>query len=170
MNTVYMFVGVPGSGKSTFYDSCFRGRSEYVAYLSTDRIIEDIAEKRGLTYNDVFKESINEAQAFVEERLHDHLYNGTDVVWDQTNLTVAGRRKKLAMIPDDWKVVAIWFPVPEAAEWKRRLNRPGKTIPLHVIENMVNTFVIPDTTEGFDEVYRFDAFKRKFSGETSETT
>ena len=155
-----MFVGVPGSGKSTFWRN-YLGDCNYV---SSDAIIDEIAKLLETTYDTIFSDTIKLAQNTVERDLEYFFTRNNNIVWDQTNLTVAGRRKKLAMIPDDWKVIAIWFPVPEAAEWKRRLDRPGKTIPPHVLENMVNTFVIPDTTEGFNEVYRFDAFERKLYG------
>lgn len=156
MKTVYMFVGVPGSGKSTFFEK----RLFDCAYISSDDVIDNIAMEYGMTYDEIFKDAIGLAQKIAERTLRNALECEQYIVWDQTNLTVAGRSKKLVMIPNDWKVVAIWFPVPEPAEWKRRLaSRPGKTIPPHVLENMVNTFVVPTVDEGFDEVYRYDEFE-----------
>ena len=164
MKTVYMFVGVPGSGKSTFYNNAQRvALLDAPGYVSTDAIIDHIANEFDTTYDQIFKEAIGLAQKIAEQDLKYWLSTGFNIVWDQTNLTVKGRAQKIAMIPDDWKIVAIWFPIPEKDEWKRRLDRPGKVIPARVLENMANTFTIPDTTEGFDEVYRFDAFKRKYN-------
>lgn len=159
MKTVYMFVGVPGSGKSTFYQK-FSG--DVPGYISTDAIIEHIASEFDMTYDEIFQDTIKLAEKIAVNELKYWLNSGFSIVWDQTNLSVAARKKKIDMIPEDWKIIAIWFPIPEKNEWVRRLDRPGKTIPPHVLENMVSNFTIPDTTEGFDEVYRFDAFEKKY--------
>ena len=47
----------------------------------------------------------------------------------------------------------MYFAVPDAREWHRRLNsRPGKIIPQHVLVNMGQGFTMPSQAEGFDKI------------------
>jgi tRNA uridine 5-carbamoylmethylation protein Kti12 len=57
------------------------------------------------------------------------------------------------MLPD-YEHIAVVFQAPEAGELMRRLNsRPGKEIPIDVIETMVRNFDVPTEEEGFKEIW-----------------
>jgi tRNA uridine 5-carbamoylmethylation protein Kti12 len=46
------------------------------------------------------------------------------------------------------------FKTPEPEELARRLaSRPGKNIPDHVMRSMIDNFEMPDTEEGFTQVW-----------------
>ena len=57
------------------------------------------------------------------------------------------------MLPSNYQVVAVVFPTPDTKELVRRLNnRPGKTIPDEVIQNMIKSYEEPTEAEGFDKI------------------
>ncbi len=148
MPTLYMLVGVPGSGKSTYIKNNNLG-----VVLSTDDFIERVADSQNSTYNDVFKSNIKTATSVMNEMLKTAVAEERNIVWDQTNLTVSSRKNKLSRIPDTYKKIAVVFPTPNNEELQRRLNsRPGKTIPYHIMKSMINNLQYPSKDEGFDEV------------------
>lgn len=152
MPVAYILVGVPGSGKSTWIaNQSFDWNRTVVA--STDNYVERQAKQQGKTYSDVFKDVMPDAVDHMAKTVVDAVEKGLDIVWDQTSITVATRKKKLRMLPNNYRKIAVVFPTPEEAELLRRLgSRPGKTIPPEVIEKMKKDFVMPSTKEGFDEI------------------
>ncbi len=150
--TLYMLVGVPGSGKSTWIAENFPDLTGcYVA--STDRLIEIYAIMRGATYDDMFKDNIKYAEKAMLTHVKDAAMYGYNIIWDQTNLTPKSRAKKLPLIPDHYRKIAVFFPTPETGELDRRLaSRPGKTIPPYIVDGMVEMIEKPELAEGFDEV------------------
>ena len=54
MPTIYMLIGVPASGKSTWVEQ----NKGNALVISTDNLIEAYAANLGKTYNEVFKEQI----------------------------------------------------------------------------------------------------------------
>lgn len=150
MPTVYMMVGVPGSGKSTWLSQ--QDLSNAVV-LSTDNYIEHFANLNNTTYTEIFKKVIGEATRLMQEDLRKAIAEQKDIYWDQTNLTAKTRAGKLAQIPSTWHKVAVYFPTPPDAELKRRLaSRPGKTIPANVVLGMKSQLEMPSESEGFDQV------------------
>jgi predicted kinase len=153
--TLYMLVGVPGSGKSTWITSKFDHVDVHddMIVASTDDFINVAAVLLGKTYDEVFKDTIKNAEKMMYQGVTRAVEGNCDIIWDQTNLTRKTRAKKLIMIPDRYRKVAVVFPTPEPEELGRRLaSRPGKTIPQHVINSMIQTFQHPEYDEGFDEI------------------
>lgn len=149
MPTLYMLVGVPASGKSTWVKQN-RG-SALVA--SSDDYIEKQAEKMGTTYSDVFDDFIKAANTHAIATAKKAFSDNIDLIWDQTNLTKNGRRNKLKMVPNNYRKIAVFFPTPHEDILKKRLaGRPGKNIPDYVISSMVKTVERPTKEEGFDEI------------------
>lgn len=154
MPTLYMLVGVPASGKSTWVNE--NVNFQECTVLSTDDYLQDIANKRGKTYNDVFQSHIKEATKWMNDLAKYTFFNDRDAVWDQTNLTAKSRKAKLEMVPDHYEKIAVYFAAPDAEEYKRRLDsRPGKTIPYHILKNMAESIEVPTKDEGFDDVIFF---------------
>lgn len=158
---LYMLIGVPGSGKSTFvknmsdFGENSRGkiaRSFFVA--STDSRIENMARDMGTTYNELFKDAIKFAEMSMYEDISTWTKYNRDIIWDQTNLTKKSRAKKLAKIPAHYHKIAVVFETPSKEELQRRLDgRAGfKDIPEHVMKRMIETFESPTLEEGFDEI------------------
>ena len=149
--TLYMLVGVPGSGKSTWIANNFEYDGTLIA--STDNFIEFTATRLNKTYNEIFKETISFATDAMMDDVQWAVSNDVNIIWDQTNITAKARAKKLAHIPKNYKKIAVFFPTPEDDEWTRRLeSRPNKTIPNHVLEGMMNMIEMPTVEEGFDEI------------------
>jgi tRNA uridine 5-carbamoylmethylation protein Kti12 len=156
-------VGLPGLGKSTIanFGLGVYDRIEMPVFVySTDHYIENIAKMRGLTYDDVFAETIKEATEMCNDGLDSAIADGLDIVWDQTNLGVGKRRKIInRMKQTGYQVRCICIVPPEEGhfsdlkDWKYRLaNRPGKTIPNEILSKMYKSFVMPTIEEGFDMI------------------
>jgi predicted kinase len=157
MSKVYFLIGVPGVGKSTWVaKQPFDWNKTVIA--STDNYIERHASSQGKTYNDVFGDTIKDAGKHLNKTVQDAIDSNLDIIWDQTNVTVNSRKRKIAMIPANYEKIAIVFLPPEMAELYRRLkNRPGKTIPQRVLLQMLDDFQIPTKDEGFDDIKIIDS-------------
>ena len=167
MTTFYLLVGLPGTGKSTWTSKFKRknrnqiinksifeniGFKENLTVVSTDDIIQHIADEYRLTYNDVFD---NVTYSFAEKMSHKLAKFAFDrneiIIWDQTNLTIKSRAKKLALVPSHYKKVCVMFGIPEDLA-ERLKSRVGKHIPDDVMMRMIKTYQYPTTTEGFDDI------------------
>ena len=148
-NIMEILVGIPGSGKSTWIDSI-----ENKLVISSDNIIEKIANECGGTYNQHFANSIKDASDEAIKEFHAALKEKVPcVIIDRTNLTVKSRKRWIkAAMQYKYKIIARVFPTPRDEVLQVRLQRPGKSIPDHVIVRMKKTFVMPNLTEGFDEI------------------
>lgn len=163
MPTCTVFVGLPALGKSTFIKKL---KNDKNWIYSTDMYIDAVAEDNGITYSEAFASNIDAATQFNEQKLKTMINLGRDVIWDQTNLG-AGKRKRIInrMRNAGYAVNCVCLLPPEAGhlsdqkEWKLRLeSRPGKTIPTHVLANMLESFVIPTADEGFDRIEYYNMF------------
>jgi predicted kinase len=154
MPRVYMLIGVPGSGKSTWCAG--QSLTENFTVVSSDRYIDEEATRQGKTYNDVFADYIKVATKMMENHALVAQANGLDIIWDQTNTSARSRKAKLAPLTN-YEKVAVVFKTPEVEELTRRLNsRPGKVIPAHVMEKMIAGLELPTTEEGFTEILYVD--------------
>ena len=146
MPTIYMLIGVPASGKSTWVEQ----NKGNALVISTDNLIEAYAANLGKTYNEVFKEQIKIATKIALEHAEAAFAADQDVIWDQTNITKKSRASKLAMVPKHYHKTAVFFATPPEEEWQRRLNsRQGKSIPPHILDSMVEMLEMPELDEGW---------------------
>jgi tRNA uridine 5-carbamoylmethylation protein Kti12 len=158
MNNFVMLIGLPGSGKSTSLRQVLSKleKDSYYVY-STDDHIQSVADSLGTSYNMSFKDNIAEATKLANVGLIEAIKNEKDIFWDQTNLSVKSRKEKLKKIPNNYKKIAIVIRCSNIDEHMKRLSErainQGKTIPLHVLESMKNSFVEPSYDEGFDEIF-----------------
>lgn len=153
MKIFIMAVGLPGSGKSTAINK-LKAFHQDIVVLSTDNYIQAIADSTGKTYDEVFIDRIKVAEKDLQATLNSCLDAGHPfIVWDQTNISDKTRKAKLQKIPNDYIKIAWYFDKPNDEEWKRRLaNRPGKTIPFHILSSMAESITRPSHVEGFDYV------------------
>jgi predicted ABC-type ATPase len=163
----YVMVGLPGLGKSTLLN--FVDNPEFcdtVFVYSTDRYIENAADRLGKTYDDVFEEYVGSATKYMNDALDSAIKDGVDVYWDQTNLGVKKRAKIINRMRQAGYAVHCICVIPPGAgwvdaqtEWKHRLaNRPGKTIPDRVMKSMIDNYVEPEPEEGFDTVTYYNMY------------
>jgi predicted kinase len=151
MSKLYILVGVPGSGKSTWVSN--QDWSKDCAYVSTDIHVEAYAKEQGKTYSEVFVEYMPTAVDLMAQDVVRAREAGKDIIWDQTSTTLASRTRKFNMLPD-YYAIAVVFKTPEHTELMRRLmSRPGKEIPDHVIYSMIGTWEEPTLEEGFKEIW-----------------
>ena len=150
MPKLYMMVGVPGSGKSTWIS---QHNSAGTMVASSDAYIDHIAKKENKTYSDVFKDHVKAANAYALQVARKAFELNLDLIWDQTNINPKSRRPKLDMVPDHYEKIAVFFPTPPEDELQKRLaGRTGKHIPNNIMTGMISSLVTPSTDEGFDKV------------------
>lgn len=151
MSKLYVLVGVPASGKSTWIKDQIWALG--LTIVSTDAFVEDYARSQGKTYSEVFDEYMPTAVELMAEQVVRARELGHDIIWDQTSTTIATRAKKLRMLPD-YYAIAVVFRTPDRDTLDRRLiSRPGKSIPRHVVDNMINNWEEPTEDEGFKEIW-----------------
>jgi predicted kinase len=148
-----MLVGVPGSGKSTWYSE--QDWLQDAAYISTDKHVDTHAKLVDKTYNEVFKDFMSSAVQMMTAEVELAREAGKDIVWDQTSTTIASRARKFNMLPD-YYAIAVVFTTPEPAELVMRLDSrydSGKIIPDEVVQGMINNWEEPTLEEGFEEIW-----------------
>jgi predicted kinase len=146
----YQLVGVPASGKTTWYKNQSWARDCVV--VSTDDFVEDYARECGSTYSEVFNDYMPKAVELMANKVVWAREHNLYIIWDQTSTTVKSRAKKFRMLPD-YEHIAVVFETPSRIELKQRLDsRPGKEIPWVVIEGMISSFEMPTVEEGFSAI------------------
>jgi predicted kinase len=148
-------VGLPGSGKSTWIKENIFDQS--IKILSTDDIIQEYADKYGMTYNECFEDCIGEATKKFFVSIKESVENNQSMVIDRTNLSKKSRKKILDMIPDSYIKVCVYVTCEnDICHGYRLQNRPGKTIPEHIVKNMAKSFEIPTIDEGFKSIVHIE--------------
>lgn len=154
---MYMLVGPPYSGKSTFVKeelaSLAAGDYPVPVIIDSDSILVDMAEKANTTYNQSFLLKHNKASKEMFRRAEAAFKNGQDVYWDQTNMSRKARARKLIMVPDHYEKIAVVFPQLSAEELARRTAlRTDKVIRQNIIDDMIASYQRPELDEGFDRI------------------
>lgn len=167
VTTFYMLVGLPGTGKSTWTDrfkrkhiselneQSFKTNTQFqynLSVISTDDIVQTIADQHRLTYNQMFDNITYSFAEKISHKLAKYAFDRNDIViWDQTNLTLMSRAKKLVLVPSHYKKICIVFRIPDD-HIDRLQSRVGKIIPEDVMMNMIKSYQQPTLTEGFDDI------------------
>lgn len=149
-----ILVGVPGSGKSTWL---IENRPKGAWIVSTDNIINGLADDYGFTYDQIFKETIRFADMAMVARMLIAAQNGYDLYVDRTNMSMKSRKQFIDKLKKyGYEFECVVFPTPEPEELERRLSerseRLGKTIPWEVINGMLASYEAPTEAEGFSKV------------------
>ena len=151
MPKCYQLIGVPCAGKSTWTKS-----QQWILgmeYVSTDHHVEVYAESVGKTYSEVFKDYMPRAVDLMAAEVVEARTAGRDIIWDQTSTTVKSRTRKFNMLPDYYHI-AVVFRTPSWEVLNKRLaSRPGKVIPIDVVQGMIDNWEEPTNDEGFKEIW-----------------
>lgn len=153
MKKLYVMVGVPGSGKSTWIKNQIWALG--LTVVSTDAFVEDYARSVGKTYSEVFDEYMPTAVELMIQQVIRARELGHDIIWDQTSCTPATRLKKIRMLQDYYKI-AVVFKTPPTEELIARLeSREGKNVPWEIVSSMASNLEAdpPSLNEGFDEIW-----------------
>lgn len=149
----FMTAGLPGSGKSTFLKGMCEAYPDLMI-ASTDDFIEREGAKLGLNYSEAFKQiSFSRAQIEFKKTINEAVKTRKNLVIDQTNCSSKARRTKMEHIPSTYTKVCLVFDVPDNVLFERlnkRSMETGKTIPSHVLKNMISSWQTPSKTDGFD--------------------
>jgi predicted kinase len=153
MNTLYVLVGVPASGKSTWIKN--QKWAKDIPIVSTDRFVEEYAKTQGKTYSEVFDEYMPIAVKLMANQVLICQANNKDLIWDQTSTTIATRAKKTRMLPNYRKIAVVFKTPPTAVLEERLASRPGKNVPWEVVSKMAQQLEAEPVTmeEGFDEIW-----------------
>jgi predicted kinase len=150
--------GIPCSGKSTYVNKLKKiPYWENAVVLSTDNYIEKVAQEHNTTYSEIFEDCIDEATSQLELAFIEAKDKGKNIIWDQTNLSVKARKKKLAKLPSFYPRGVIYFDISLEEALRRNENREGKYIPKSVLKRMYHQFEVPTLEEDFDYVEKVES-------------
>lgn len=148
MADLYVMVGLPASGKSTWAKELIEQHvitSKY-AIVSTDDLRQELLGD--INAQNQNTEVFNEAY----KRIQSYLKKGIDVYFDATNINykkrmdIINRFKKYA---DDIDAIMIATPYEECIERNKKRERQ---VPEDVIKRMYMNFYVPQFFEGFDNI------------------
>jgi predicted kinase len=145
-NTLYIAVGLPGSGKSTYAKNFIKGKD--IEYLSSDslRAVYGKSEEDQTVTPLVF--------GHIKRKVDEFLKDGKNVLVDATSVN---RRERSDYINSakkyGAKVVAIVFKMDRQGlidRNKKRGEQGGRVVPDFVIDKMLAKFEEPSYSEGID--------------------
>lgn len=145
--TLYILIGVPGSGKSTYAEELFQKNERGTALVSSDQI------RKSLYGNESCQDNPKKVFAIAHQATIDQLTRGYDVIFDATNIYARDREDLILKVCFEVKkpvrFVAIYFDTPISECIKRQDLRERK-VPTKVIEKMGRQMEKPTFQEGFD--------------------
>ena len=142
--SVYMMVGIPGSGKSTWIR---QNRVDDWVVISPDQILE---ERYGYEWT---PERAAEAWAESYQRFGALLLEDKTMVWDATFTSPMMRSAILHIAKGiGYRVKAIFCKTNIDLCLSRNLKRDREPVPESTIRRMADSLIVPSTEEGFDEI------------------
>jgi len=146
VHTVYIMVGIPGSGKSTWIDAHAK---EDWHLISPDKILQD-------RYDYIWTpERAAESWAESFQYFGRQLLRGGTIVWDATFITPIIRASVLHIAKGaGFHVEAIFCDAPLEVCLERNILRDREPVPESTIHRMSSSLVEPTLEEGFDAIRR----------------
>lgn len=153
--TIYMLVGAPASGKSTWRAKHLATAPRPTVVISSDDYIDEIARELNTTYSDAFRKAdMKEITRVLNNQFDEAVKRGDDIILDRTNMSKKSRNKYLCRVPKTYRKVAVVFNVGRELLDRRLADRAaatGKHIPKEVVDDMIKSYEEPSCGE-FDEV------------------
>jgi predicted kinase len=147
-NTLYITVGLPGSGKSTYAKNFIKDKD--VEYLSSD----ELRAKFGSGETD--QTCTNQVFAHIKRTVDEFLKDGKNVLVDATSVNRKERSDYINTAKKyGAKVVAIVFKMDRQGLIERNEKRGeqgGREVPTFVIDKMLAKFAEPSYDEGIDVI------------------
>lgn len=137
--------GIPGSGKST-YAKDYVERNGNTVHLSSDAIRKELYGDENIQGNP------GEVFALMQKRAVESLNNGSDVLYDATNITRKDRSGIIGVCPKFAKIEChiIWASIESCIE---RDTERERTVGKEVIDRMLKRFQAPYYDEGLDVIH-----------------
>lgn len=151
MPIAYILVGIPGSGKTTWYAN--QDWTKECEYISTDKFVEQYALEKNKTYSEVFQEYMPTAVNLMAEQVIEAKNFNKNIIWDQTSTTISSRMKKFRMLPNYYHIAIVFRTPPQDVLEHRLKSRRGKIIPQQVIDDMISNWQDPTEDEGYKEIW-----------------
>ena len=149
---LYLMMGVPGSGKSTYVKSMLKYGDIYV---SRDEIRYSLL----IDEDDYFAKENEVIRIFIEnidKSLVMEEYCG-DVYADATHLSPKSRAQVLNQLKNKDKVSVIYLDIPLNIILERNAQREGRAlVPENVVRRMYNSIILPTKEEGIEELIIID--------------
>ena len=148
MNTLYITVGLPGSGKSTYVKNFIKDKD--IEYLSSDslRAVYGKSEEDQTVTPLVF--------GHIKRKVDEFLKDGKNVLVDATSVNRKERSDYINTAKKyGAKVVAIVFKMERQGlieRNKKRGEQGGREVPTFVIDKMLAKFEEPSYDEGIDVI------------------
>ena len=149
---LYLMVGVPGSGKSTYAKNILKDGD---IYISRDEIRYSLLTEEDDYFakeNEVIKTFIDN----IDKSLVMEEYCG-DVYADATHLSPKSRAQVLNQLKNKDKVSVIYLDIPLNIILERNAQRKGRAlVPENVVRRMYNSITLPTKAEGIEELIIID--------------
>lgn len=163
MARLYLTVGIPGSGKSTYVKAL-----KNVKVVESDAIREELfgdanlqftpefLKEHGIDENLSYKQKKHQAGQIVFTIVYDRcrtaLSEGNDVVLDATNLSKFCRKNSLSRLKGLYSdAIVLYFDTPLEKALENNNNRI-RHVPEEVIKSMHSKMEIPTKEEGFSKI------------------
>lgn len=149
---LYLMMGVPGSGKSTYAKNILKDGD---IYISRDEIRYSLLTEEDDYFakeNEVIKTFIDN----IDKSLVNEEYCG-DVYADATHLSPKSRAQVLNQLKNKDKVSVIYLDIPLNIILERNAQRKGRAlVPENVVRRMYNSIILPTKAEGIEKLIIID--------------
>ena len=147
-NTLYIAVGLPGSGKSTYATEFIK--DQRVEYLSSDSL-------RAVFGKNESDQSVTpKVFSHIKTKVDEYLKDGKNVLVDATSVNRKERSDYIKTAKKHGaKVVAIVFKMDRQGlidRNKKRGEQGGRVVPTNIIDRMLSKYEDPSFNEGIDVI------------------
>lgn len=164
MKTMFILIGPPGIGKSTWIQKNW----PETPILSTDYFTEQVAKENGVTYDDIFDEGYRHLAKERDRRYNQRIQQlqqlNSNFVVDRTNLTVKARQKLMRQFPKH-NPIAVLFEYDSLdnvyQNCQNRSKQIIKTVSESVFTRFINSYTPPTLEEGFSKILIIPPFWNK---------
>ena len=144
---LYMLIGIPGSGKSTF--------AKLIQPVLNYKILSSDEYRKNMFGSEDDQEHNSQIFTKLHEDMNDLLSKGENVCYDATNIKRSDRKACLKSISYPCEKIAIFIRCSVDEAKKRNSNR-DRIVPDEVIDKMYSNLIEPSIDEGFDEIINID--------------
>jgi predicted kinase len=156
MPKIYVLIGPPNCGKTTWTRQFLSKEKESYDIISSDDIIEDLCKSEGINYSQGWAKYIGRATSMMKQNFADAVKNNRNIIYDQTNMG-SKKRKSILQGLDNYEKIAVVFDCDTKTLFERnrkRAEQTGKFIPEDVIINMLKAYISPTKEEGFTKIIK----------------